>query len=195
MNQKYKNIKTKEELYLAIREEDFDTPDLEYIDENLLEDENMMQDILWFLGAEAFKYAHTSLKKDNEFILSLIKETGYGLQYATKEQRADREIVKMAIKNDGLALEFVDERLKKDREIVVMAIEDDINALKFADASFRKDRDIVMIALENHGDALEFADESLKKDRDMVMMAIKTSYGEAFKFADKSGILHNLKNQ
>ena len=54
--------------------------------------------------------------------LSLVKQNGYALNYASDELKKDREIVLAAVKINGLALEYASDELKKDRDIVLAAV-------------------------------------------------------------------------
>ena len=62
------------------------------------------------------------IRKDNAFILSLIKKSGYGLFYATKEQRADRELAFKAISLNTWAFDDINESLRKDKKFVLEVI-------------------------------------------------------------------------
>ena len=54
------------------------------------------------------------LKKDRDFVMEVVKLSGYELQYASVEFKKDREIVLEAVKNDGKTLKYAFEELKKD---------------------------------------------------------------------------------
>ncbi len=161
---------------------------LQYADQKLKSDEYIvLQGIknnssFW---KKVLNYADESLKRNTDFMLTVIKKYGAALNYADETLRKDKNFILKSVKRNGGALAYVDEEFKKDKEIVLEAVKNDGRALAYADEEFKKDKEIVLEAVKNNeGTALEYADETLKIDNEIVLEALKNgSY--ALKYADE----------
>ena len=72
------------------------------------------------------------------WIMSVVKQNGADLEYASPDLRNDREVVLAAVQEDGRALRWASAELRKDREVVLAAVQEDIEALKYASAELKE---------------------------------------------------------
>lgn len=116
------------------------------------------------------------LFKDRDFVLALVRQDSWALQYADPSLKKDREIVLTAVQQDGVVLQFADDSFKKDREVVLAAVRSNGQALCWADKSFQKNREIVLEAVKNNGAALEYVDEFLRRDVEFQRKCFQNSF-------------------
>ena len=145
------------------------------LEEDVPEEVKKDKDFLFSLikiNKEVVEYIDKKTWEDNDFLLKVLKETGYGLQYATKQQQNDIELVVKAIANDGFALAYASEELKKDKALVLKAIESYSDPLKYADSSLQNDRAFIKKAIEVNAFAITSVESALKSDRELQKMAV-----------------------
>lgn len=136
-----------------------------------------------YWGHFAFEYAAMELRSDRDFVLDLVKQTGYALEYASEDLRADREIVLAAAIRDEQALLYsTDERFCADRDFILELVKQNGEALEYAAEELRADREIVLAAVGQAGWALNYAADDLRADREVVLAAVSQS-GWTLKYA------------
>ena len=101
---------------------------------------------------------------DRDVILTIIKDSGYVLEYASEELRADKEVVMVAVKNSGYAFKYASEELRADKEVVLAAVKDSGYALEYASKKLQGDKEVVLAAIKNDGGAINYASDELKKE-------------------------------
>jgi len=182
---------------------------LMYADDTLKSDKELVLKILK-LNSDQYKFIAPELKKDNDFILSIIKKTGKGLEYATKEQRSDKSLIIEALKLNTWAFSEADNSLKRDRAFILdeVAKVDYTNFIFSIDKSLLKDKSFVyelfkrnffvenspfysdkalilkLINDTNGSVSLSYIDKNLFKDESFMLTAIKKA-GQGLKYATK----------
>ena len=78
------------------------------------------------------------------WIMSVVKQNGADLEYASPELRNDREVVLAAVQEDGRALRWASAELRNDREVVLAAVQEDGRALRWASAELREDKEMIL---------------------------------------------------
>lgn len=84
------------------------------------------------------QYASEGLKDDREIVLASVKNFGFSLMHASKKLKDDRQLVLTAVRKDGCSLQHASARLKADKDIVENAVKDDSKAIKYAGQDFWK---------------------------------------------------------
>lgn len=82
-----------------------------------------------------------------EFILDIVKQEGYSLQFASDRLKADKEVVMEAVKQDGRALQFASKELQADKDVVLEAVMQRETVIVFASDEIQelcKDKNPVM---------------------------------------------------
>jgi hypothetical protein len=133
------------------------------------------------------------LKKDRNFVLSVIKYNGNQLQYADKVLKADKELVLIAasnskylmqaeskwrddydvvltsiVNNHGALLEFASDRLRDNETIAQFAIQKNASAFKFASIRLRYNVELALIAKD-----LQFCPEELRRNKNLAILSIR----------------------
>ena len=136
-----------------------------------------------------------NVTKDSAFITQAIKETGYGLEYATPKQQANRELVLNAVKLYPKALKYADKKLQDDGALVLEAVKRDGLVLKYASKRFQENKKVVTEAINETGFALAYASLELQKDESLLIKALKNQNSIfTFEIEDKVFVLKLLKN-
>lgn len=79
-------------------------------------------------------------------MLSVVRQNGYALRYASDGLKADREVVLAAVRQNGKAEFYACKLLRNDREVVMEAVKSNEMALEFMEDKFSNDRDIFLEA-------------------------------------------------
>ncbi|HCP8973791.1 DUF4116 domain-containing protein [Escherichia coli] len=173
--------------------------------------------------ADAFFFASSRLKEDEELIieampdnlkilehvpekvkneralaLKLVSTNGLTLSYLPDNFKDDLEIVQQAVKNNSDALQFSSTRLKNDRSVVLLAMQHDEQSLKYASEQYRDDETLVFPLIRKDGLFLQYVSDRLKNDKSLVCSAINNNI-YAIKYASEelrnSDIMRNaIKN-
>lgn len=128
---------------------------LEHLGGDFKKDKNIIRLINNF-SAQSLHYADDILRKDKDFVLSLIENASY----------------------DYIFLKYVDVNLKKDKEVVLSAVSRNGSDLRYADETLKSDKEVVLAAINSLGsdarDILECVNDSLKYDKDIIRMLQST---------------------
>jgi hypothetical protein len=124
--------------------------------------------------------ATADLRADRNFVLSVVADDGYELEYASEDLKADREIVLKAVQNFYGSLSCASEELRADREIVLAAVSQNqqntegTDLLFWASDALKNDPEVVLLAVQNCGDggAFESASNKMKEDFDIALAAV-----------------------
>lgn len=149
------------------------------------------------------------LRTNRNFMLELVGQDGFALQYASEELRNDQAVVLAAVRQDNNSLQFAtpalraqqgflsavftagfrlssssSEELRADRELVLAAVHRHGYALRYASEELRADREVVVAAVRQNGRALQHASAALKADRGVVLATVHQD-GWTLKYASE----------
>ena len=115
-----------------------------------------------------------SLKYSQEELKAFFKHNGRLLEFFP-EYQSDKKMVLTLVKEDGLALRYASKELQRDPDVVLAAIEQNAGALFFCDLSiFKGNREIAEAAIRWNGCFLRDFPE-FQGDKKMLLLALKTS--------------------
>jgi hypothetical protein len=141
----------------------------------------------------------SQIQIDKTNVLSLVKENGMDLEFASKDLQNDKEVVFKAIKNNPQAFQFASKELQYDKEFILNAFENGIELLCYIPVEFQNDKDVVKKSLKSL-DSFEFASEELKGDKAFVLEVLKDSGWTLLKYVskelqnDKEVVLESVKH-
>ncbi len=116
--------------------------------------------------------ASPSLRRDTEFISSVVGQNGLALEYVPYKLKADLKIVREAVQNDGQALSFASPVMKNTLEIVLASVRQSGCALVYASSALQANEDVVLTAVRNFGLALQYASVALRASPKVVLAAV-----------------------
>lgn len=118
------------------------------------------------------QHAGTSIRKDEEIVLSSVRQDAEELQYADDKLKGDRAIVLEAVTRFGQALRFAAAELQRDTDVVMKAVMQDGLSLQYAATALLANKDLVLAAVRNNGMALQYVSEDLRKDPEVAFAAV-----------------------
>ena len=136
------------------------------------------------IDVSSLRYASEELKNDENFIIEVIKNRCYSMEYTlkqlfdnvSKELLNNKKFVLKILRIDGCLLRYVPYEFQNDKEIVLEAIRDNGYNLECASYEIRNDKKIVAISLKTNGYSLEHASEKLQSNKKLILMALKELY-------------------
>ena len=136
------------------------------------------------LQPRAFADADASLKSDNAFVLSVVKQDPQQLLYCTSYSNIidDPEIIYAASRTYPVALERASERLQLDRAFVLRCINQNPKCLMWAKHFNNTDVALVVEAMKVDGLTLEWAGRDMQRNPQVVIAAV-TQNEKAIKHA------------
>jgi hypothetical protein len=132
----------------------------------------------------AFADADVSLKRDNAFVLSVVRENGERILYCTSYPNIidDPEIIYAASRTYPVALDRASQRLQQDRAFVIRCIKQNTKCLMWAKHFNDTDEGVVISAVEMDGMALDWAGPSMCRNPRVVIAAV-TQNAKAINYA------------
>jgi len=137
------------------------------------------------INGSILKYASEELKKNEEFILKIIKFVDHGLMYISEELKENEEFILKAINININVLSFVSKELMKNVDFVSRVVSIYGSALRYASEELRDNKYVVSIAVANNGSTLLYASKNLQDDKEVVLIAV-ANYGLALSYASKN---------
>ncbi|KTD33457.1 hypothetical protein Lmor_2008 [Legionella moravica] len=102
----------------------------------------------------ALEFVADELKKDKDFIISVVQLNGFALQFADIELKNNSEVVLAAVGNNGEALQFAGEDPKNDYQVVLAAVSQNGEALRYANKAFKNNREILLAAMKSNPNSI-----------------------------------------
>lgn len=178
---------------------------LHFLNYDLRNDREIVKSSTFYGDADALQYASEELKKDDEFMKSIVRTLPKALKYASDNVKNNKEFVIGCIKErNGEILEFSGEIVRNDKEIIIAALNKrkdiynhsrlllDTFYLKFLGEKLKSDKDFLLSIIEMDGSALQYASEELKNDKDFVLRAYEINH-QSLQYVGKS-LLSNDKD-
>ena len=122
----------------------------------------------------AFVDADPSIKSDNAFVLSVVKEVGERILYCTSYPNIidDPEIIYAASRTYAVALDRASQRLQHDRAFVIRCIKQNVKCLMWARYFKNDDEGVVITAVEIDGMAIDYAGVDMLRNPRVVIAAV-----------------------
>ena len=125
-------------------------------------------------SAWSFQFAAEHLKRDFDFVLSVVSANGQALEFAHSLLKSNKVIALAAVSQHGNSLMSCSFALRDDFDVVLRAVEQDGRALMFASSKLCQNREIALAALVNDPQARYYIGDALKRDAKLHFAAATT---------------------
>ncbi len=128
-----------------------------YLDDTLLDNENMMKVILQKSGFENFQYISERLKESRDYILEIIPIAPKVYEFLN--QYHDNEgITLVAVKEDGMNLRLASWRLREDKEVVLEAVKNNPHSIQFGSYELQNDEKLLSYVTKDNSYYFDLVD-------------------------------------
>ncbi|EFC39142.1 hypothetical protein NAEGRDRAFT_59353 [Naegleria gruberi] len=141
---------------------------LEYNSFSLANNKNFMQKLIE-INPIAFKFAHETLRKEQEFVEMVLEKDVHLLKYVHSDLTSKTEFMEKYIRKDGLLLQYAAEHLKWNKDFVKIATDETACAIMHVTNKFDGYIDLLKECLKRNPHLLEYA---LEKTIDIVLCAV-----------------------
>lgn len=148
---------------------------LEYVSTRLKEDDDVV-DVSINSCALSIIFAHTKYLENRDYILRLMKHSGWYFNIIPEHFKLDREIILEAVQTCEYVLKQLSAEFRDDKEIVKTSVQYYSRTIQFASYRLKRDKEIILTALEDDGQnrVLEHIDPIFLRDVDIAVRAVIT---------------------
>jgi hypothetical protein len=110
---------------------------------------------------DQFKDADPLLKRDEEFVISIVKQRSDTLLYADELLKQDPEFIIRLLKERSIAFKYIEPKFKEDPEFILKAVSQNGLVLDCVDDKFKENPAIVLAAVKEHPGSFDCIPPSL----------------------------------
>ena len=182
----YFNSNIRDDKYVviaALNNKNFDSDNLSFVSDRLINDEDVMRTAL------CPKFASEALKNDRNFVLKCVSKHRDYLSWFDEKFKDDDEIVLKAIENNGNALEYASKRLINNKNILIKSINNGLRYEKIRNDlndDLKNDKDVILATVNkidlrffdyDWKDLFENLNDDVKNDKSFIMKCININPG------------------
>lgn len=125
----------------------------------------------------SYKVVSEQLFENKAFVLDLVKQSPYALEYVGEELSNDKEVVLSAINSDAKLIRFASKELRRDEGLQLEALKIDFDSFPYVNENIKDDKDIALKAVKKNPINYKYVSQRLKEDVDVIEETLRRTQG------------------